>query len=178
MTLWQQEQGISPHDTGLVSRGGFSVGFWIGMLSTDHWLEMLQRAKKGVETIHFVKCWPKIGVEIRHFPHFCSNIGAETIQIFQRPKKGGRNGGAYVVTFIVRVPSPGLVFKQYFVCIQRVTDTMLFWENYVTTMAVDALAPCLTRPSSAMILKTYVKWKYSWGWISSTCQAISMSRND
>ena len=89
------------------SRGGFSVGFGIGMLSTARWLEMLQRAKKGVETIHFVKCWPKIGVEIRHFPHFCSNIGAETIQIFQRPKKGGRNGGAYVVTFIMRVPSPG-----------------------------------------------------------------------
>ena len=33
---------------GVFARGGdvFSVGFWIGMLSTARWLEMLQRAKK------------------------------------------------------------------------------------------------------------------------------------
>ena len=31
----------------------------------------------------------KIGVKIRHFPHFLSNIGVETIHIFQRPKKVG-----------------------------------------------------------------------------------------
>ena len=45
--------------------------------------------KKGVETIHFDKFWQKVGVEIRHFPHFCTKIGVETIQIFQRPIKGG-----------------------------------------------------------------------------------------
>ena len=36
-----------------------SVGFRIGMLSTTRWLEMLQRAKKGIETIHFLKFWQK-----------------------------------------------------------------------------------------------------------------------
>ena len=56
------------------------------------------RIKKGVETIHFAQLKWKIGFEIRHFPHFCYNIGVETIQIFQRPEKGGRNGGAYEVT--------------------------------------------------------------------------------
>ena len=68
---------------------GFSVGLWIGMLSTAHWLEMLQASKRRVETIHFVKFWQKIGVESIHFPHFCSNIGVKTIQILQRPEKGG-----------------------------------------------------------------------------------------
>ena len=28
------------------------------------------RVKKGVETIHFAQFWWKIGVEVRHFPHF------------------------------------------------------------------------------------------------------------
>ena len=35
--------------------GGISVEFRIGMLSTTHWLKILQRAKKVVETLHFVK---------------------------------------------------------------------------------------------------------------------------
>ena len=56
-------------------------------LSTARWLKMLQRAKK--ETIHFAKFCQEIGVEIQHFTHFCSNIRVETIQIFQRPGKGG-----------------------------------------------------------------------------------------
>ena len=47
------------------------------------------------------------GVEIRHFPNFCSNIGVKTIQTSHRPEKGGQNGGAYVVTFIDWIPSPG-----------------------------------------------------------------------
>ena len=33
------------------------------------------KGPKGVETIHFAKFCQKIGVEIRHFPHFPSNIG-------------------------------------------------------------------------------------------------------
>ena len=53
--------------------------------------------KRGVETIHFAQFLWKIGVEIWHFPHFCLNIRVESIQIFQRPEKGGWNGGAYVV---------------------------------------------------------------------------------
>ena len=44
------------------NRGGvFSVGFLIGMLSTARWLKLLQRAKRGLETIHFAKFWRKGG---------------------------------------------------------------------------------------------------------------------
>ena len=53
--------------------------------------------------IHFALFWWKIGVKIRYFPHFCWNIGVETVEIFQRPEKGekgGRNGGIYLITFI------------------------------------------------------------------------------
>ena len=46
-------------------------------------------ANRGVETIHFAKFWQKIGGEIQHFRHFCSDIGVKTIQIFPRPEKGG-----------------------------------------------------------------------------------------
>ena len=55
----------------LITRGGYLVGFRIGMLSTARRLETLRGSKKGVETIHFAQFWWKIGVEIRHFPHFC-----------------------------------------------------------------------------------------------------------
>ena len=51
--------------------GGYSVRFRIGMLLTARRLETLQGSKRGVETIHFAQFWWKIGVEIRHFPHFC-----------------------------------------------------------------------------------------------------------
>ena len=50
--------------------GGYSVRFRIGMILNAR-LETLQRSTKGVETIHFAQFWWKIGVEIRHFPHFC-----------------------------------------------------------------------------------------------------------
>ena len=62
------------------------VVFQIGMLSSACWLENLQRVKKndtfrqtviiGYYAIEIV-CVDdaKIGVEIRYFPHFCSNIG-------------------------------------------------------------------------------------------------------
>ena len=36
----------------------------------------------------------KIGVKIQHFPHFCSNIGVGTIQIFKRPEKGWSKWGS------------------------------------------------------------------------------------
>ena len=75
------------------------------MLSTAARLTLLQRTKKGIETIQFAKFWQK-GVEIRHFPRFCSSIGVETKQTFHRPEKRGSNGGAYVV-FIKWVPSLG-----------------------------------------------------------------------
>ena len=58
------------------------------MLSTAPWLTLLQRAKKGIETIHFAKFWQK-GVEIRHFPSFCWSIGVKTKQTFHRPGIGG-----------------------------------------------------------------------------------------
>ena len=45
----------------LTEGGGFSVRFLIGMLSTARWLKLLQRVKKGVETIHFAKFWRKRG---------------------------------------------------------------------------------------------------------------------
>ena len=51
--------------------GGYSVRFRTGMLLTARRLETLQGSKRGVETIHFVQFWWKIGVKIRHFPHFC-----------------------------------------------------------------------------------------------------------
>ena len=75
---------------GWIARGG--VLGWV--LDRDAQHRPLTRnatkgEKKGVETIHFAKFWQKVGVEIRHFPHFCTKIGVETIQIFQRPIKGG-----------------------------------------------------------------------------------------
>ena len=51
--------------------GGYSVRFWTGMLLTARRLETLQGSKRGVEIIHFAQFLWKIGVEIRHFPHFC-----------------------------------------------------------------------------------------------------------
>ena len=33
----------------------------------------------------------------------------------------------------------------------------IFWENYVNTMAADALATCITRTSAAMVLHMQVK---------------------
>ena len=67
-----------------------SVGFPVWMLITARWLETLQRARMGVETIRLtIFSFTKIGVEIRHSPRLRSNIGVETIQIFQRPGKVG-----------------------------------------------------------------------------------------
>ena len=79
--------------------GGYSVGF--RMLSTVRRLETLQRAKKEDRKSTFLPdFYKKIGVEIRHFPIFSQKIGVETMHFFQRPEKGGQNGGAYEVTFI------------------------------------------------------------------------------
>ena len=52
-------------------RGCYSVRFRIGMFLTARRLETLQGSEKGVETIHFAQFWWKIGVAVRHFPHFC-----------------------------------------------------------------------------------------------------------
>ena len=70
-----------PRGAGMV---GFPVAFLIRMVSITHWLKFFLQ---------------KIGIKIC-FPHLCSNIGVEMIKSFQRPDKGGRNGGAYVITFI------------------------------------------------------------------------------
>ena len=88
-------------------RGVYSVRFRIGMLSTACRLEMLQGSKRGVETIHFAQFWWKIWVEIKKFPHFCWNIGVETIQIFQRPEKGGSKWRSICSNLhIVSTPTP------------------------------------------------------------------------
>ena len=88
---WQGRQSLTRYVP-----PGVLVGFRIGMLSTARWLKTVQRAKKGVETIHLAKFWRKIGIQIWHFLHFCSNVAVETKQNFQRPEKvggGRRNGG-------------------------------------------------------------------------------------
>ena len=63
--------------------------------------------KRGGRNYTFRQILTKNGCRNTAFPPFCSNIRVETIQIFQRPEKGGRNGGAHIVTFIEWVPSPG-----------------------------------------------------------------------
>ena len=77
----------------------------------DQWSTGFSRGykgpKMGVETIHFTKFWQKIGVEIRHFPIFSQILGSKLYKFSRGLQKGGRNGGAYVVTFIEWVPSPG-----------------------------------------------------------------------
>ena len=59
--------------------GGFSVGFRIGMLSTVRWFEVLQRAK----------VCPKNRGWYTPLSSFLLKYRVETIQIFQRPEKGG-----------------------------------------------------------------------------------------
>ena len=34
-------------------------------------------------------------------------------------------------------------------------EVEIFWDNYVNAMAVDALAPCIIRPSAAIVLTVY-----------------------
>ena len=65
------------------------------------------------DAVNFVKFWQKIGVEIRHFPHFCSNIGVETIQIFQTPEKGESKWWS-ICTNLQRVSTlPGICILWY-----------------------------------------------------------------
>ena len=47
------------------------------------------KGQKGGSKLYISPSFDKKRVEIRHFPHFCSNIGVKIIQIFQRPEKGG-----------------------------------------------------------------------------------------
>ena len=63
---------------------------WVSERDTQHrpLTQIATKGPKGVETIHLSNFDEK-GVEIRHFPHFRSNIGVETIQISHRPEKGG-----------------------------------------------------------------------------------------
>ena len=92
---WTHDTGSqSVHNQSLTPGGGGGGGVLGWVLDRDAQHRPLTRnatkgEKKGVETIHFAKFWQKVGVEIRHFPHFCTKIGVETIQIFQRPIKGG-----------------------------------------------------------------------------------------
>ena len=89
-----------------------SVRFRIWMLITARWLETLQRANRGVETIrsfcHFFL--QKIWVEIRHSLHLCSNIGVETTHIFQRPEKGGSKWRSICSNHHIVSTFPGGVF--------------------------------------------------------------------
>ena len=52
----------------------------------------------------------KIGVEKRHSPRLCSNIGVETIQIFQRPGKGGSKWQSICSNHHIVSTLPGGVF--------------------------------------------------------------------
>ena len=108
---------------------GFSFGFLIGVLSTARWLKLLQRAKKGVETIHSAKFWPK-GVQIGHSPHFAQILGAKLYKLFTDLKKGGQNREAYVVTFIEWVPPllPG-----------RLLDSKSFKATKLTIVTCSAI---------------------------------------
>ena len=71
--------------------GGQVLGCFLGMINTARWLEMLQRAKKGGRNC---TCWEILtknrgrNTSDDILPHFCSNIGVQTIEIFQRPEKG------------------------------------------------------------------------------------------
>ena len=110
---------------------GFSVGFRIGMLITARWLETLQRAKKGVRNntfclFFFFFFFTKIGVEIRHFPHVCPNIGIETIQIFQRPQKGGSKWRSICSNHHIVSTLPECVF-----CNKVLRDLMLLSQRHI-----------------------------------------------
>ena len=90
-------------------------------------------AKKGCRNYTFRQVLTKnMGRNTTFFFHFCSNIGVETIQIFQRPEKGGRNGGAYVVTFFKWVPSPEALLcndVSHWLAVARL-ESALWWHHY------------------------------------------------
>ena len=48
-----------------------------------------------------------MGVEIRHFPHFCSNIGVETVQIFLKPEKVGSKWWSICSNILIVSTPPG-----------------------------------------------------------------------
>ena len=79
------------------------------MLSTARWLEMLQRAKKGGWNYTFCQILTKNWGRNTTFSSFLiAQIQGAKLNNFSRDlKKGGRNGRAYVVTFIEWAPSPG-----------------------------------------------------------------------
>ena len=98
------------------------------------------KGKKGSKLNILQNFDKKIGPEIWHFPHFCSNIGVKIMQIFQRPEKGGRNGGSYVVTFIEWVPSPGLLAS--------VSEPILKPPQYSNTSVQSNHEICMDKPTT------------------------------
>ena len=53
--------------------------------------------------------------------------------------------------------------SETFYCKPSVAETGIFSENWVNTTAVDNLAPCVTRPSAAMVrLSSLAPGKFEW----------------
>ena len=67
----------------------YSIRFWIGMLSTTRRLETLQGLKKGGQNYTFCPILMKNKGRNTAFSSFLLKYRVETIQIFQRPEKGG-----------------------------------------------------------------------------------------
>ena len=100
--LWQNiNESLDPQKTPQIARfmgptwvpsapGG--VLGWVSDRDAQH-RSLTRNATKGQKGGSKLYISPsfdqKKGVKIRHFPHFCSNIGVEIIQFFQRPEKGG-----------------------------------------------------------------------------------------
>ena len=69
---------------------------------------MLQRPKNGGPNYTFCQILPQNRGGIRYFPHFSSNIGVETIQIFQRPEKRGSKWRSICSNLHILSTLPGL----------------------------------------------------------------------
>ena len=81
-----------------------------------------------------------------------------------------------VIYFSVLVHKSTIQRKSY---LNTAAETRIFQVNEVSTIAVDALAPCVARTSAAMVLIIQDKWIliFHGESISTTC-TISVLRND
>ena len=67
-------------------------------------------------------------------PHFCSNVGAETIHIFKKKRGGGggggggQNGGACVITFLILIKVWCRICFRKYMCIYY---NFSAWRRYI-----------------------------------------------